>query len=67
MNATRNCAYVTNSADNTLSVINNSNVVIATIAGFSNPFGVDVNPVKNRVYVGNRSGNLLSAVADPCQ
>jgi YVTN family beta-propeller protein len=46
--------YVTQDADNTVSVINGrTNAVTATITGGDHPFAVAVNPLTNRAYVAN--------------
>jgi uncharacterized repeat protein (TIGR01451 family) len=67
VNTPRNCVYTTNSASDTISVINgNTHAVINTLSGFTDPFGIDVNPAVNSIYVGNRSSNLVSRVTDVC-
>ena len=56
--------YVTNFADNTVSVINQfTNKVTATIPVGSAPFGVTVNKVTGRVYVSNSGDNTVSVIA----
>ncbi len=58
-------AFITNSYDNTVSVISGtSNAVIATIPVGLNPFGAAVDPVTKRVFVGNRDSNNLYAILD---
>jgi YVTN family beta-propeller protein len=48
-------AYITNSGDNTVSVIDTaSNTVIATIPVGRNPFGVAVTPDGAKIYITNR-------------
>jgi uncharacterized repeat protein (TIGR01451 family) len=67
VNTPRNCVYTTNSASNTISVISgNTHTVINTLTGFTDPFGFDVNPAVSSIYVGNRSSNVVSRIADVC-
>ncbi len=67
VNTLRNCIYVTNSADNTVSVINSvTNLLVATVIGFANPFGIDANPARAAIYVGNRGSNAVIRLTDPC-
>jgi len=57
--------FFTNSLDNTVSVISGiSDSVIATIPVGLNPFGVAVDPITKRVFVGNRDSNNLYAILD---
>lgn len=47
-------AYITNNGSNTVSVIDTStNTVIKTITGFSQPYGVAINPAGTRAYITN--------------
>jgi YVTN family beta-propeller protein len=56
--------YVTNSIDNTVSVINTSNnTVVATIPVGANPIGIAVTPNGDFVYVGNRLANTVSVIS----
>jgi len=55
--------YVTNYADNTVSVIDGvSGTVKGTIPVGSRPQSVAVDPTRNRVYVGNMQGNNISVI-----
>jgi len=59
-------AFFTNSLANTVSVISGTtNAVIATVPVGGNPFGIGVDPVTGRVFVGNRSTNDVSVFQDP--
>jgi YVTN family beta-propeller protein len=63
-NISRNHIYVTNSAENSVSVINGfTDSVFATIyhpaVTLQDPYGIAVNHNLNLVYVVNRSGNSL--------
>ncbi len=56
-------AYITNSNDNTVSVINvATNTVTATIAVGAQPQGVSVSPDGNKVYVANYGSNTVSVI-----
>lgn len=56
-------AYIANSDDNTVSVIDiATNLVTATIAVGSSPFGVSVSPDGNKVYVANNNSNTVSVI-----
>lgn len=56
-------AYVTNSADDTVSVIDTStNLVVATVPVGHSPFGVAVHPGGAVVYVTNNGGNSISVI-----
>ena len=56
-------AYITNSGDNTVSVIDTtSSTVTATLTVGNSPFGVAVTPDGSTVYVGNRSDNTVSVI-----
>jgi YVTN family beta-propeller protein len=56
-------AYITNSGDNTVSVIDTAtNAVTATIAVGGNPFGVAVHPDGAIVYVTNSADNTVSVI-----
>src|SRR3984893_9621555 len=56
-------AYITNSNDNTVSVIATaSNTVTATLPVGAAPFGVVVTPDGAHVYVGNFSDNTVSVI-----
>jgi YVTN family beta-propeller protein len=56
-------AYITNSNDNTVSVIATaSNTVTATVPVGAAPFGVVVTPDGAHVYVGNFSDNTVSVI-----
>jgi YVTN family beta-propeller protein len=55
--------YVTNSASNTVSVIDtSSNTVIATVPVGTTPYGVAVNPSGTRVYVAYIGSNVVSVI-----
>jgi YVTN family beta-propeller protein len=63
VNPKTHMAYVTNYADNTVSVIDGaSGTVRATISVGSHPQSVAVDPNRNRVYVGNVQGNNISVI-----
>ena len=56
-------AYITNSDDNTVSVINvATNTVTATITVGTDPYGVSVSPDGSKVYVANYSSNTVSVI-----
>ena len=56
-------AYVANSDDNAVSVIDGSTrTVTATVPVGKNPHGVAVDPVTHTVYVANRDDNTLSVI-----
>jgi YVTN family beta-propeller protein len=61
--------YVTNSRDDSVSVINGAtNSVAATITGLTNQraisvYGIAVNPVTNMIYAGIENGGGLSSIA----
>jgi YVTN family beta-propeller protein len=56
-------AYITNSGDNTVSVIDTStNTVVATVAVGANPRGVAVTPDGTKVYVTNFGDNTVSVI-----
>src|SRR5262249_41811147 len=56
-------AYITNSGDNTVSVIDTtSNTVTATITVGNSPFGVAVTPDGSTVYVANSMDNTVSVI-----
>lgn len=63
VNIITNRIYVTNSLDNTVSVINGqTNSVVATINVGSGPFGVTVSKNYNKVYVANRTDGTISII-----
>lgn len=56
-------AYVANSVDNTMSIINTiTNKVVNTIPVSANPYGVTVSNDYNRVYIANTTPNTLSII-----
>ena len=58
-----NYAYIPNSLDNTVSVIDTLlNVVVSTINVWGYPAGVVVNPAGTRAYVTNANDNTLSVI-----
>ena len=57
--------FVTNSADDTMSVLDGPGVyLVATVRVGHDPGMVGVNPVTNRVYVGNRGDDTVQVVVD---
>jgi len=59
----RNRVYVSNQADNTVSVIDGAtNTVVRTVRVGRNPDGVAVNPRTNTIYVANLGGGTLSII-----
>ena len=57
-------AYISNSASNSVSVIDTANnTVVATAPVGTNPWGVAVNPSGTRAYVSNRDSNSVSVIA----
>ncbi|WP_353063907.1 YncE family protein [Tunturibacter psychrotolerans] len=63
VNPKTHMAYVTNYADNTVSVIDGvSGKVKGTIPVGSHPQSVAVDPTRARVYVGNMQGNNISVI-----
>ncbi|MCU1248887.1 MAG: beta-propeller repeat protein [Edaphobacter sp.] len=63
VNPKTHMAYVTNYADDTVSVIDGaSGTVRGTIPVGSHPQSVAVDPTRNRVYVGNVQGNNMSVI-----
>jgi YVTN family beta-propeller protein len=64
-NAATGNVFVTNSLDDTVSVIGGgSDTVITTLAVGDDPFAIAVDPATRRVYVGNRADNTVSAFED---
>ncbi len=56
-------AYITNSGDNTVSVIDTAtNTVTATVTGLNNSYGVAVAPDGTKVYVTNFDSNTVSVI-----
>jgi YVTN family beta-propeller protein len=61
----RNHIYVPNTAANSLSVIDGANNwVLRTILVGNEPYGIDVNPLTNLIYVGMRQDQTLWAIPD---
>lgn len=55
--------YVTNSADDTVSLINiRRRAVVATISVGKKPRGIAANPTRSRVYVANKDSGTLSVI-----
>lgn len=55
--------YVTNPANNTVSVISgSSDSVVDTIPVLSNPSGIAVNPIANKIYVSHPNDNSVSVI-----
>ena len=56
-------AYISNAADNSLSIINtNSNTVVSTVVVGTGPFGVAVVPDGKTVYTANLYDNTISVI-----
>jgi YVTN family beta-propeller protein len=56
-------AYITNSGDRTVSVINTTNnSIVATVLVRSYPYGVAVSPDGTKIYVTNQNGNDVSVI-----
>ena len=56
-------AYISNQNSNSVSVINTAtNLVVATVAVGSSPYGVAANVAGNRVYVTNSGGTRVSVI-----
>lgn len=65
VNPAINRIYATNSASNTVSVLDGAtNRVRTTVPVGVDPYGVAVNPATGLVYVGNRAGSTLSLFYD---
>lgn len=65
VNPRTNHIFVSNSLDNTVSVIDGEyNRVITTIPVAEDPFGMAVNTNTNVVYVGHRQGNIVWRIGD---
>jgi YVTN family beta-propeller protein len=63
VNPATNRIYVTNNADDTVSVIDGTtNTVIATVDVGDYPDGIAVNPTTNRIYVANAGDNTVSVI-----
>ena len=63
VNPITNMIYVTNYADNTVSVINGTNnTVINTIPVGHTPYGIGVNKKTNMIYVANFDDNTVSVI-----
>ncbi len=62
-NPSDNNMYVTNSGDNSVSLITPSNVVENTqIIGRVNPEGLAYNPSNNNMYIANSGDNTISVL-----
>ncbi len=65
VNPRTNHIFVSNSLDNTVSVIDGEyNRVITTIPVAEDPFGMAVNTNTNVIYVGHRRGNIVWRIGD---
>ena len=63
VNPATNRVYLTNTGDNTVSVIDTTtNKVIATISVGIDPEGIALNPAINRAYVANTGSNTVSVI-----
>ncbi|MDQ6723552.1 MAG: hypothetical protein M3Z01_04725 [Thermoproteota archaeon] len=63
VNPHTNVVHITNSNDNTVSVIDGkTNIVITNIKVGSNPTGVSFNPLTNVAYVTNSNDNTVSVI-----
>ena len=64
-NPTTGHFFVSNAADNTLSVFDGASLVtLATLAMDGDPGDVAVNPVTNRVYISNRTAYVMHMIED---
>ncbi len=62
-NANAQKAYIPNTGDNTVSVIDlTSNTVVATIPVGASPYGVSVSKDGSRAYIGNFNDNSISVI-----
>lgn len=65
VNRTTNHIFIPNPESNSVTVINGAtNSIITTFPLTLDPFGSDINPVTNRLYVGARDSNQLWVVPD---
>lgn len=65
VNTTTGNAFFSNSLSGSVSVVGGpSNRAIATLPTGVDPFGVAVDPLRGRVYVGDRAGNRIFVFAD---
>ena len=62
INCYTNNVYVANTIAGTISVINNSNVVVFTITGFVTPAGIAINSITNYLFVVDTNTNLISSI-----
>ncbi|HEY9386160.1 MAG TPA: YncE family protein [Nitrososphaeraceae archaeon] len=61
-NPTNKNMYVTNAGSNTISVINQTNSVTATIPTGLGPTGIAHNPNNRHIYVTNAGSNTVSII-----
>ena len=65
VNSATGRVFVSNSADNTLSVLDGPGIyLVATLPVGNDPGMIGVNPATNRAYVGNRGDDTVQAVVD---
>ena len=65
VNSATGRVFVSNSADNTLSVLDGPGIyLVATVQVGSDPGMIGINPVTNRVYASNRGDDTVQTVVD---
>ena len=56
--------FVTNSSSASVTVVSKDNAVVATVPVGLDPFGAAADVVNNAIYVGNRTDNTITVIAD---
>jgi YVTN family beta-propeller protein len=58
--------FITNNSSNTVTIIDTaSNTLVGTLNVGNHPFGIAVDPMSNKVYVGNQSDRTISIIDCP--